>query len=215
MEIITVIIVILILLFSVAFHEVSHGLAAYALGDPTAKYAGRLTLNPLKHLDPFGSIILPGILILINLATGGGGIIFGLAKPVPINPFNFRDKKYGSAKVAIAGPLANIALALVFGLTLRFFPLILAYEGMFILFLYIIRINLILAIFNLLPIPPLDGSHILFSFLFQLKNKAYFQNLHLILSQYGIFIVLFVIFFFFNYLNKIVISLIGLITGIS
>ena len=111
-----------ILIFSVVIHEVSHGVVANALGDPTAKNAGRLTLNPIPHLDPIGSILLPGFLILMS-QLGGGGIIFGWAKPVPVNPSNLRDKKYGSALVSLAGPSSNLAIALIFGLALRFLPL--------------------------------------------------------------------------------------------
>ncbi|GAI25948.1 unnamed protein product [marine sediment metagenome] len=105
---------IIVLLFSIVIHEVSHGTVANYLGDPTAKYAGRLTLNPLKHLDPIGSVIVPVFLILM---TGTG---IGWAKPVPINPRNFRDQKYGSLKVALAGPGANLGIALIFGLILIF-----------------------------------------------------------------------------------------------
>ncbi len=198
MEFIELIIVIIIFLFSVVFHEVAHGWVAYALGDPTAKYAKRLTLNPLRHLDPVGSIILPGILILMNL-IGSGGIIFGWAKPVPVNPYNFKDQKYGSAKVAIAGPLANISLALIFGLILRFLPGINLTDPIFKIFSFIVGINLILAVFNLMPVPPLDGSHILFTFLPQSAQK-----LRIFLSQYGLFVLIFIIFFLFKYITWIV-----------
>jgi Zn-dependent protease len=209
MAFVELIIVIIIFLFSVVFHEVAHGWVAYALGDPTAKYAKRLTLNPLKHLDPVGSIILPGILILMSMA-GAGGIIFGWAKPVPINPYNFKDQKYGNAKVAIAGPLANISLALIFGLTLRFLPGIYAIEGLAFVFLYIVQINLILAVFNLMPISPLDGSHILFTFL---PRSA--QKIKIFLSKYGLFVLIFIIFFLFDYIIQIVFWLMKLITGIQ
>ncbi|MEA3452894.1 MAG: site-2 protease family protein [Patescibacteria group bacterium] len=203
-----ILIAIIIFLFSVVFHEVAHGWVAYALGDPTAKYAKRLTLNPLKHLDPVGSIILPGILILMNF-FGTGGIIFGWAKPVPVNPRNFKDQKYGSAKVAIAGPLANISLALIFGLILRFLPGFYPTQGIAFIFLYIVQINLILAVFNLMPFPPLDGSHILFAFLPRSAEK-----IKIFLSQYGLFVLIFIIFFLFEYIIKIVIWLMTLITGI-
>lgn len=206
---IELIIVIIIFLFSVVFHEVAHGWVAYSLGDPTAKYAKRLTLNPLRHLDPIGSIILPGILILMQIA-GIGGIIFGWAKPVPVNPYNFKDQKYGSAKVAIAGPLANISLALIFGLALRFFPIIYTIQGVGFIFLYIVQINLILAIFNLMPFPPLDGSHILFTFL---PRSA--QKLRIFLAQYGLFVLMFVIFFLFQYIVWIVFWLMKIIIGPS
>ncbi len=187
------ILVIIIFLFSVVLHEVAHGWVAYALGDPTAKYAGRLTLNPLKHLDPVGSILLPGILILMRL-WGGGGIVFGWAKPVPINPYNFRDQKYGSAKVALAGPLVNISLALIFGLALRFLPIIFLIPAISEIFELIVEVNLILAIFNLLPVPPLDGSHILFTFL---PQRA--QQLKIFLAQYGLIVLIFIIFFLVKY----------------
>jgi len=109
-----IIVLIVILIFSIVLHEVSHGVVANSLGDPTAKNAGRLTLNPIPHIDPMGSIVLPLILILISQASGGGGIIFGWAKPVPVNHNNLRDRRFGPAKVSLAGPAANLALALVF-----------------------------------------------------------------------------------------------------
>jgi len=196
-----------ILIFSIVIHEISHGAAALYLGDPTAKYAGRLTLNPIKHLDPIGSVILPIFLVIVAKLTGGG-IIFGWAKPVPINPYNFRDQKYGSAKVALAGPGANLAIALIFGLALRFFPAIAVLPGLDLMFSYIVYINIFLAIFNLLPVPPLDGSHILFTFL-----PPGTENLKIFLSQFGIFILLFIIFFFFRWLFLIINWIFGLIVG--
>lgn len=196
-----------ILIFSIVLHEVSHGTMANYLGDPTAKQAGRLTLNPLYHLDLFGSIILPAFLILMSKLTGGG-IILGWAKPVPINPYNFRDRKYGEAKVAVMGPLANLSLALVFGLALRFFSVISAYPALNFLFSYIVYINILLAVFNLLPIPPLDGSHILFTFL-----PRGLENLKIFLHQFGIFILLFIIFFFFQWIILLIRWISQLIVG--
>ena len=107
---------IIVVLFSVVIHEVSHGLMAYRLGDPTAKRLGRLTLNPFPHLDLFGSIILPVLSLIL------GGFIFGYAKPVPYNPLFLRDQKYGPAKVGFSGPASNLVLAIIFGLILRFLP---------------------------------------------------------------------------------------------
>jgi len=199
--------IIIILIFSIVIHEVAHGAMALHLGDPTAKYAGRLTLNPIKHLDPIGSIIVPIFLILMTEIMGGG-IIFGWAKPVPINPYNFKDQKYGSAKVSIAGPVANLALALIFGLILRIFPGLIALPGLYLMFSYIVYINLLLAVFNLLPVPPLDGSHILFTFL-----PSEMENLKIFLSQFGIFILLFIIFFFFRWLFLLINWIFTLIVG--
>lgn len=194
---------IIILIFSIVIHEVSHGAAANFLGDPTARYAGRLTLNPLKHLDPIGSIFLPLFLVLIR-----SPFLIGWAKPVPINPYNFRDQKYGSAKSALAGPVANITIALIFGLALRFFPVFTAISGISFMFSYIVYINLLLAVFNLLPIPPLDGSHILFAFLPQSLN-----NVKIFLSQFGLFVLLFIIFFLFPWIAAIIRLLFALIVG--
>jgi len=198
---------IFILIFSIIIHEVSHGAIANHLGDPTAKYAGRLTLNPLKHLDPIGSILLPVFLIL----TTGKGI--GWAKPVPINPFNFRDQKYGALKVAIAGPVSNLAIALFFGLLLRtLIPLGFIPLSLYSIFSFIISINILLAVFNLIPIPPLDGSHVLFTFL-----PDSMQGTKRFLGQFGFFILIFFIFLFppfFNILLYIVNGIFTLIVGV-
>lgn len=186
-----------ILLFSVIIHELAHGYAAFSLGDPTAKYEGRLTLNPIKHLDPFGSIILPLLLFI-----SGSPILFGWAKPVPVNPYNFRDKKWGELKVSLAGPMSNLGLAIFFGLILRFMPhsVLLSNQGILIALTYIVTINLWLAIFNLIPVPPLDGSWILFSFL--PERFFYVKNF---LRQYGVIILIFLIlfgnFFWFNIIS--------------
>ena len=172
MDLFITILSLVILLFSVIIHELAHGYVAYSLGDPTAKYEGRLTLNPLKHLDPFGSVILPLLLFIAQ-----SPFLFGWAKPVPINPYNFTDKKYGEIKVSAAGPASNLLLAIFFGLILRFIPneIIFSNQGIAIAFSYIVAINIWLAVFNLIPVPPLDGSWILFSFLpANMQNAKYF-----------------------------------------
>lgn len=146
----------LILIFSVVIHEVSHGYAALFQGDRTAESQGRLTLNPLKHIDPVGSVLVPVILALLP-----GGFMFGWAKPVPYNPYNLRNQRWGEAIVALAGPLSNLVIALVFGLFLRFYPLAGGIESpAFLLIAHIVYINVALAVFNLVPMPPLDGSKI-------------------------------------------------------
>lgn len=177
----------IVLLFSVIIHELAHGSVAYSLGDPTAKYQGRLTLNPLKHLDMFGSVILP-LLLFISQSP----VLVGWAKPVPINPYNFKDQKWGSLKVALAGPASNIAIALIFGLAIRFlsFNIFLSAPGLFVIFTFIVQINIMLAIFNLIPIPPLDGHWILFTFLPESFGQA-----KAFLQQYGMFILIFLILF--------------------
>lgn len=138
-------------IYSVVLHEISHGLMAQSLGDDTAKNSGRLTLNPLSHIDAFGSIILPLVTYYL------GGFIFGYAKPVPYDPRNLSDPKYGPTKVALVGPATNILLALIFGLLLRFSVPGLSSVAATDLLKYIVLINLTLAIFNLCPVPPLDG----------------------------------------------------------
>ncbi len=160
-----IIFLIIILIFSVIIHEVAHGATADYLGDPTARYAGRLTFNPIKHLDPVGSFLVPFFLVITNAS-----FIFGWAKPVPVNPYNFNDQKYGQLKVALSGPLANLSVALFFGLIIRFFPQLI--PGGTIFLVYIVFINILLAVFNLIPIPPLDGSHVLFSFFPRIESKV-------------------------------------------
>ena len=157
-----------ILVMSVVVHEVSHGVAALFLGDKTAKYAGRLTLNPIPHIDPFGSVLLPLLLVVI-----GSPFLIGWAKPVPYNPYNLmKSPKWGPGIVAAAGPLSNLSVAVIFGLILRlgiggvFSFLSPEFIGPFLqIITYIIVINIVLAVFNLVPIPPLDGSKVLFTLL--------------------------------------------------
>jgi len=149
-----------VLIFSIMVHEISHGAVAFYLGDDTAKRAGRLTLNPLKHLDPFGSIILP-VLLALPLLFGGKSIIVGWAKPVPYDPRHLKNPRMGAGLIALAGPASNLIIALAFAIFLKLASL-LGYETLNLPFQIIILLNLVLAVFNLFPVPPLDGSKILF-----------------------------------------------------
>jgi Zn-dependent protease len=146
-------IMVVVLLFSVIVHEVAHGYVALKNGDPTARMLGRITMNPLPHIDPIGTILVPLLLLF-----SGVGIIFGWARPVPVNPLNFRNYRWGEMTVSAAGPLSNLALAVLFAYLLRLGPFNL---GLMKMAYFGVSINIFLALFNLIPIPPLDGSHIL------------------------------------------------------
>lgn len=199
-------------IMSAILHEIAHGWVAYQLGDDTAKNAGRLTLNPVPHLDPLGSIILPLLLVF-----SGSPFVLGWAKPVPYNPYNLKDPKYGDLKVALAGPGTNFLLAVFFGLVARFIaPTALVKHNLVVSFLngsfqtvlgdmsgsllisifvmsvIICFVNLILMLFNLIPIPPLDGSKVLMTFL-PPDWRIKFQQI----EPFGIFIVLFLLIFGF------------------
>jgi len=209
--IVEILIIAVILIFSIILHEIAHGMAAYAMGDSTAKDMGRLSLNPIRHIDPFGSIILPGILLLTNLLSRVNGFVIGWAKPVPVNPSNFRDKKYGNAKVSLAGPGANLLIALIFGVALRIFlfnfhniP-----EGTAMVFAYIVQINIALVLLHLIPFSPLDGSHILFTFL--PKSLDQFK---IFLIRYGMIILLAIIIFLGDYISQLSSWVFKLIVGI-
>lgn len=181
--------IIIILVYSIILHEISHGYVAYRLGDPTAKYGGRLTLNPIAHIDPVGTLIIPLISFMM------GGVLFGWAKPVPYNPYNLKNPRTGSVFIALAGPATNILLALIFALLYHLFsPLTI--EILAAVLTYGIQINLVLAVFNLLPFPPLDGSKLL---LLKMPLEVYQA-----LEFYGLFLVLIFIWFFLPYLSLVV-----------
>lgn len=234
------------LVYSIIIHEVAHGVMALWLGDKTAQYAGRLNMNPLNHIDWFGSVILPLLLFLSHV-----GFIFGWAKPVPYNPYNLRDQKNGPLFVALAGPASNFILAFLAALGAFIFPLRVAekkdilsyfqcaaYHGdiqsqlsrcvdgagwellanhvagslpsiLFALLLMIISWNVILGTFNLFPIPPLDGSKILF-FVFQMKDETI-----ALFEQYGFMLLLFIILFFPYPISFLIKRMLGIFFGIA
>ncbi|MFA5393021.1 MAG: site-2 protease family protein [Candidatus Ratteibacteria bacterium] len=192
-----------ILIFSVIIHECSHGVAALRNGDDTARVMGRLTLNPLPHIDIFGTIIIPGLLLLANVP-----IIIGWAKPVPINPYRFRDFRRGMIEVGVSGPLSNILLALIFAFLLRITGAN-SIPGVGYLLYFGVFVNFLLAFFNLIPIPPLDGSRILGSLL-PLKIEAKYYRI----ERYGMFIIIALLFLgFFDLLFPVISFLTKLVTG--
>lgn len=204
MEAIDTIFYLAILIMSVVIHEVSHGFMAEYFGDKTARMAGRLTLNPVAHLDLFGSIILPAILYFTT------GFAFGWAKPVPYNPANLRNEKWGTIAVAAAGVLANLFIALFFGLILRFLLPVFPTEKLIGFISSIVIVNLALAFFNLVPIPPLDGSKILFNLL-----PARFTQMLAVVEQYSFFILILFIFMFSQYLAPVIFGSFKFITGLG
>lgn len=194
------IITLAILVVSIIAHEVAHGIAALWQGDPTAKHAGRLTLNPIPHIDPIGSVAVPLLCSIVS-----PGFMFGWAKPVPINPYNFRSQRWGEALVAFAGPFTNIAIAIVFTVFFRFFDFGLAFTQ----FAFnAIVINIVLAIFNLIPIPPLDGSKMLFSVLPQryYRFKTWVE-------QKGFIISLVIVLFAWQFLAPFALSIVRVLIG--
>jgi Zn-dependent protease len=199
---------IIVLVMSVVIHEVSHGYMAYWLGDPTAKYANRLNFNPVNHLDLWGSFLIPAFLLITN-----SPFLFGWAKPVPYNPYNLRNQKWGPALVGLAGPLSNLLLAIVAGVILRTTMVFGLVDGILLQFLTIvIFINILLMVFNLLPIPPLDGSKLLFAII------PVSEHTKMMLERYGfVFLIVFIYLFndvfqiiLFSFLNFFVNIIVGI-----
>lgn len=187
-----IVLVLLIIVGSVILHELSHGVMAYLLGDRTAKDAGRLTFNPLKHIDPYMSIIVPVILYILRAP------VFGGAKPVPVNFRNLKWKEWGTALVAVAGPLTNFLLAFIAFLIGHFSGLVYGSGGEVLAFIFteIIFINLGFMIFNLIPVPPLDGSRILYAI-----SPDFFRQVLAKVEQYGIIVVYVLILIFGEFLS--------------
>jgi Zn-dependent protease len=199
---------IIILIFSVILHEIAHGYAALHFGDHTAEYQGRLTLNPLPHLDLYGSIILPLLLLLTHAP-----FLIGWAKPVPYNPNNFRPeaRRRGEIMVASAGILTNLALVIFFSIVIRVANVIPSTPPSIVtLSAVIVLVNIVLALFNLVPIPPLDGSKILFGLL---GYRSYrFERLF---EKYSIVVLLLFIFFLWQFITPVIFIIFRLLTGLS
>jgi Zn-dependent protease len=196
---------IVVLIFSVVIHEVAHGYTALLFGDSTAKNAGRLTLNPIKHIDILGSIIVPLVMAILP-----GGIILGWAKPVPYNPYNLTNRRWGEFWVAFAGPISNILIATVFVFLIRSQTLLELSSVTVTLMFVIVLVNMVLALFNMLPIPPLDGSKIFLNFL---PFEMYQKTINF-LQGWGIFLILFFVFFVWDPLFRLLLKFIIFVTGV-
>ena len=200
MNILQLIFYFFIIIPSAILHEYAHGAVADWLGDPTARYAGRLSLDPRVHIDPMGTILMP----LLLFAASGGNFFFAYAKPVPYNPYNLKNQRWGPVAVALAGPVSNFFLALAFGMMMRFLP-----ESTIAMFLsVIVYSNILLGVFNLVPIPPLDGSKVLAAVL-----PASWMPIQRTLERYGMVILFVFIFFFFSWLSPVIQFLYDLFAG--
>ena len=196
-SLISIIILVILLLYSIIIHEISHGYTAYKLGDPTAKYSGRLTLNPIAHIDPIGTILIPVILIISH-----SSILFGWAKPVPINPYSFKNPQKDMAWVGLAGPASNLCIAFLLSLIVKILP--------FSYLSYILTqaavINIVLSVINLIPIPPLDGSRIVSGMLSREMAYQYSK-----IEPYGIILAyIFIVVFF----RALILPIVGVIASL-
>jgi Zn-dependent protease len=202
------VIFVVVLILSIVLHELAHGYAANWLGDPTARLAGRLTLNPIRHIDPLGSIIIPTLLFLTKAP-----FLFGWAKPVPYNPYNLRNQRWGESFVAAAGPLTNLLIAAIFALMIRFSGIL----GLPIAFLeiasFIVLINIVLALFNAIPFPPLDGSKVIAPFL-PLDLAQKYQVMGRMVERLGFVGLFIVLFLFFNVFAEPFARLVGWVHGV-
>lgn len=203
-----------ILILSIVIHEVSHGYMANFLGDPTARLAGRLTLNPIPHIDALGSVIIPGLLLF-----SGSPFLFGWAKPVPYNPYNLSNQRWGEGLVAAAGPGINIIIAIIFGLLIRFREVLGFSPELVSVAVIVVLINVVLAIVNLIPIPPIDGSKILRSLLPFHLGESIFQPLEALTYRLGPFalvgVLLLIIFVLGPFISQAVFAVVGLLTGLD
>lgn len=202
------IITIIALIASIIIHEMSHGYAANALGDPTARLQGRLSGNPLVHIDPLGSVILPALLYFSH-----AGFVFGWAKPVPYNPYNLTNQRWGEALVALAGPASNFLLAGIFAAIVRLAPLFDFSQSFVAIAWYVVYINVLLGFFNLIPVPPLDGSKVLMAILplpLQLQYRRFVQ----FSEQYGMLVMFGFIFLFMTLLSHPFFVFVSAIVGV-
>jgi len=206
------IVIIVALITSIILHEMAHGYAANALGDPTARLQGRLSGNPLVHIDLLGSIIIPALLFFSQ-----AGFLFGWAKPVPYNPYNLRNQKWGEAMVAAAGPATNLVLALIFSVIVRLGTDLGLASSFLQVAWYVVYINILLALFNMIPIPPLDGSKILTAILPYHAQQS-FKKFTLWVERYGLIAMFVFIFVFINVFSgpffNFVSSIVELFTGV-
>ncbi len=200
MNLLTLVFYFIIIVPSSIIHEYMHGWVANQLGDPTAKYAGRLSLDPRVHIDKWGTIIMPIVLFVLS----GGSFMFAYAKPVPFNPYNLRNGKWGPAIVGLAGPFSNLAVAAIFGAFIQVFP----YAAVSSILAIIVYANIMLAVFNLVPIPPLDGSKVLYALL-----PPSMDQVRAFLDRYGFFILLFFIFYAFQMISPAIQWIFNLVVG--
>jgi len=201
MTLINLVFYFLVIVPSAIIHEYAHGWMAERLGDKTARYAGRLTLNPIAHIDLWGTILMP---IVLSLLTQGS-FMFAYAKPVPYNPYNLKNQKWGPALVGLAGPLSNFMLALAFSIVIRIIPGAPISEFLGI----IVYANLLLMIFNLVPLPPLDGSKILLAAL----PDATAYKVQQFFDRWGFFILLLFVFYLFDFIAPIISGLFRVLVG--
>jgi Zn-dependent protease len=202
-----------LVIYSIVLHEIAHGMAAFLLGDPTAKMLGRLSLNPIKHIDPFHTIIMP----ILVFALSRGAFLYGGAKPVPVNPRMFRDYRKGMMITSLAGPATNLLIMLTCVAFVRFFA-VLAREGaasdlsyfFLLVFYHAGAWNLVLAAFNLMPVPPLDGSRIVAYLLPPGLAHSYER-----LERYGMMLPMIMAFFLFSYVYRYVADFYEVLTGLS